>query len=31
MKYPKEVWHFEYQEQPGEVVVLTDSDWSACK
>ncbi|OLP88907.1 hypothetical protein AK812_SmicGene29700 [Symbiodinium microadriaticum] len=31
VKYPKEVWHFEYQEQPGEVVVLTDSDWSACK
>ena len=30
-KYPKEVWHFDYQEQPEEAVVLTDSDWGACK
>ena len=30
-KYPKEVWHFDYQEQPDEAVVLTDSDWGACK
>ncbi|CAE7038143.1 unnamed protein product, partial [Symbiodinium sp. CCMP2592] len=31
LKYPKEVWHYEYQEQPEEAVVLTDSDWGACK
>ncbi|CAE7276044.1 true, partial [Symbiodinium sp. CCMP2592] len=31
LKYPKEVWHYEYQEQPEEAVVLADSDWGACK
>ena len=25
------IWHFDYQEQPDEAVVLTDSDWGACK
>ena len=28
-KYPKEVWHLDYQEQPDEAVALTDSDWGA--
>ena len=30
-KYLLEVWHVDYQEQPEEAVVLTDSDWGACK
>ena len=30
VKYPKEAWHFECQEQPDEAVVLTDADWGAC-
>ena len=25
------VWHFDYQEQPDEAVVLTDSDWGSLQ
>ena len=31
VKFPTEVWNFDYQEAPSEVIVYTDSDWGADK
>ena len=29
IKHPNEIWHFEYEEAPKELVVYTDSDWAS--
>eukprot|EP00959_Pyramimonas_sp_CCMP1952_P123418 2580080-Pyramimonas_sp.AAC.1 len=26
--YPHVTWHFEYQEMPTEIAIVTDSDWA---